>query len=259
MIPRPVHPYLGILEIAVFVAGSFFVIWILGPTMGKSPGLQVLLWIFSIVGAIFLLWFSPVFLHHNVPADWGMIFFESIDENPGSFKNAWPVYTIVTLFGAIILILYTIIFKSDALETINFKAVIIKFVGYLFYGTAQAVIFFGFILTRLREIVKNITRTDQHLLHRLTVVFLASVLFSAFHTPNLPLMACTFFTGFIWAWVFYQRPNILLMGLSHAVLGTVLHRIVQMHMRVGPFYENPELYIIREVIPGIRQLIGNLF
>lgn len=259
MIPRPVHPYVGILEIAVFVAGSFFVIWILGPAVGKSAGLQILVWALSLACAIFLLWFSPVFLHQNVPVDWGMNFFGSIDENPGSFKNAWPIYSIVTLFGAIILILYTIFFKPDALATINYKSILIKFAGYLFYGTVQSVVFFGFILTRLREILDNITKTDQNFLHRLTVVFLTSLLFSAFHTPNAPLMACTLFTGFIWAWIFYQRPNILLMGLSHAVLGTVLHRVVQMHMRIGPFYDNPELYVIREIIPGLRKLIGNLF
>lgn len=119
--------------------------------------------------------------------------------------------------------------------------------------------FFGFILTRLREIVANITGPYQILLHRLTVVVLTSVIFSLVHTPNVPLMICTLFTGLIWAWVFYQQPNILLLGLSHAVLGTILHRVVQMHMRVGPFYDNPDLYIIREVIPGLRQLIGDLF
>lgn len=259
MIHRPVHPYWGILEISIFIAGAFLLIWIAGPSIGTSAGLQVFFWTWSLLGAIMLLWVSPVFLHQNEPADWGMDFFGKQDENPGAFRNAWPAYAAMTLFGIIVLILYTIFFKPEALETINFDAFIIKLAGYFFYGTIQAVIFFGFVLTRFREIVATVIGPEQILLRRVLVVFLTSLIFSVFHTPNTPLMICTFFTGLIWAWIFYKKPNILLMGLSHAVLGTILHRVVQMHMRVGPFYDNPDIYIIREVIPGLRQLIGDLF
>lgn len=259
MIHRPVHPYWGILEIGLFIAGSYLIIWVFGPYIGSEPALEVLFLLLSILGTILVLWISPVFLHHIKPADWGIDFFGSQDNNPGALKNAWPPYAAFTLFGATVLILYTVFFKPEAMETINFKAIAVKLAGYFLYGAIQAAIFFGFFLTRIRAIVAMFTRPDQALLHRILVVFLTSVIFSAFHTPNFPLMACTFFTGLFWAWIFYQRPNLLLLGLSHAILGTILHRVVQMHMRVGPFYDNPDLYILREIVPGLRQLIGNLF
>ncbi|MDX1642463.1 MAG: CPBP family glutamic-type intramembrane protease, partial [Balneolaceae bacterium] len=131
--------------------------------------------------------------------------------------------------------------------------------GYLFFGTVQSIVFFGFILTRLRIIVTQYLGSDVQFQHKLFVVVLTATLFSLFHIPNVALMACTFFAGICWAWIFYKRPNILLMGISHAILGTILHQVVQLHMRIGPFYENSDLYVLREVIPGLKKLIGDLF
>jgi hypothetical protein len=49
------------------------------------------------------------------------------------------------------------------------------------------------------------------------------------------------------------------MGVSHAIIGTILSQVVQMHTRIGPFYNNPDHYFLREVVPGLKQLIGDLF
>jgi hypothetical protein len=61
-----------------------------------------------------------------------------------------------------------------------------------------------------------------------------------------------------WTWIHHRRPNLLLLGLSRAVLGTILNRVVLLHTRVGPASVRPELYLWRTVIPGLPEMIGNL-
>lgn len=257
MIQKPIHPYWGILEIAVFAGLVLSGIWVFGPEIGKSLLLQLLFWILVIIGGLYILWFSPFRLHQYPPEKWGWKI--NGNQKPGTLKRAWPVYFTFTFIAAALLILYTFIFSADSLFQVNLRGIIIKFAGYLVYGTIQSIIFFGFILTRLREIMSAHLGENTTARHQASVIFLTTTIFSLFHIPNIALMACTFLTGIFWAWIFYTRPNILLMGLSHAILGTILHQVVKLHMRIGPFYENPDLYVLREVVPGLKKLIGDLF
>lgn len=259
MTRTPVHPYWGILEIAIFAVLAFAGIWIAGPLFSSIPGLAILFWILVVAGGFYMLWISPFKLHQFAPRDWGWEIRNTKNGHTGSLRKAWPVYTIFTIAAAALLLLYTLIFRPESFSQINGRAVIIKFAGYLAYGTVQSIIFFGFILTRIRHGLTSWLHTSQSQTHLSLVVFLTASIFSLFHLPNTALMVCTFITGLFWSWIFYERPNILLMGLSHAILGTILHQVVKLHMRVGPFYNNPDLYIIREVVPGLKKLIGNLF
>lgn len=58
---------------------------------------------------------------------------------------------------------------------------------------------------------------------------------------------------------FYRTPNFFLLVCTHAILGTLLHRVYELSMRVGPFYYNPDKYILRELFPPLAKLIGNLW
>lgn len=258
--PRnPVHPYWGILEIAGFAALFFSANWLMGPVIANSIILVLLFWFLLIAGGIYLLWISPVLLHGYRWKEWGWNLSLADDQHPGSIRNAVSTYLAITAAVGGVFVLYVILFSPETLMSVSLQAVAVKFGGYLFFGTAQSLIFFGFVLTRLKKITSITPETGSKNLQLYSTVFLTASIFSIFHLPNTPLMGITFLGGLIWGWIFYVRPNILLMGISHAITGTILSQVVQMHTRIGPFYDNPDLYFLREVVPGLKQLIGDLF
>ena len=65
--------------------------------------------------------------------------------------------------------------------------------------------------------------------------------------------------GLAWSWLYQARPNLVLVGVSHAVLGTMTHSVLGLYTRIGPFYAHPEGHILRNVAPGLKALIGNLY
>lgn len=256
---RPVNPLWGLLEIAALAALFFFGLWSIGPRLASDPAAIALYWIFVVIGGAAVMWLSPVVLHCDPAAlrGWGRRRADGAD--PGSFRNAWRAYGVFTLVAALLLITVALL-KVPALSAgINWTALAIKLLGYLAFGIVQAFVFFGFVQTRVRTMIPLLPAPGAVQRHRLLVALVTAGIFAVFHLPNLPLMGVVFATGLCWAWIFYQRPNVLLLGLSHAVLGTILHRVVQMYMRIGPFYSEPDLYVFRSVIPGLKQLIGNQF
>jgi membrane protease YdiL (CAAX protease family) len=256
---RPVNPLWGLLEIAALAALFFFGLWSIGPRLASDPAAVALYWIFVVIGGVAVMWLSPVVLHCDPAAlrGWGRRRADGAD--PGSFRNAWRAYGVFTLVAALLLILIALARDPALVAGINWTALGIKFLGYLAFGVVQAFIFFGFVQTRVRTMVRLPPTPGSVARHRLQVSLVTAAIFAAFHLPNPPLIAVVFATGFCWAWIFYRRPNVLLLGFSHAVLGTLLHRVVQMYMRIGPFYSEPDLYVFRSVIPGLKQLIGNQF
>lgn len=254
-----VHPYWGILEIAGFAIIFFSGNWLMGPYIANSLLLILLFWVLLIAGGFYLLWISPVKLHGIRWKEWGWNFSLSDRQHPGSIRNALPTYLAITVAAGTFFILYVILFAPETLDKVNLQAVVVKFGGYLFFGAAQSIIFFGFIMTRLKNILFRKFKKRNPNLQIISTVFLTAAIFSIFHLPNAPLMGITFLGGLIWAWIFYEKPNLLLLGVSHAIIGTILTQVVQMHTRIGPFYNNPDHYILREVVPGLKQLIGGLF
>jgi len=93
----------------------------------------------------------------------------------------------------------------------------------------------------------------------LTVAVLNGIAFSVCHAPNPAMMGLTLVAGIGWSWIYRARPNLWLLSLSHAILGTIVHRVLLLNTRVGPFYERPELHMLQSAIPGLRQLFGNLY
>jgi len=255
----PVNPVWGLVEIAALAVLFFFGLWSIGPRLGIDPGAVAMYWALVAIGGTAVMWLSPVVLHRDPPAlrGWGRRRADARD--PGSFRNAWRTYGAFTLVAALLLIAVALLKDPALVAGINWTALAIKFLGYLAFGVVQAFIFFGFVQTRVRTMIPLPPAPGSVQRHRLLVALVTAGIFAVFHLPNLPLMGVVFATGLCWAWIFYKRPNVLLLGVSHAVLGTILHRVVQMYMRIGPFYSEPDLYVFRSVIPGLKQLIGNQF
>ncbi|HEX4945092.1 MAG TPA: CPBP family intramembrane glutamic endopeptidase [Blastocatellia bacterium] len=82
-----------------------------------------------------------------------------------------------------------------------------------FWGLTQQYILQGFIYRRLKLIL-GAERTTL-------AIFLAAFLFALVHAPNGPLMLLTLIGGWVWTWVYERAPNLLALGLSHALMSAV--------------------------------------
>lgn len=256
---KPIHPLWGIVEIAAFAGIYFSVVYFWGLQIAAFPGLIMAVWVLIIAKAIYLLWISPLVLHMDKPEIRGWQLFRKGPDNPGSLKNAWPVYMVVTCIGAVVLTGYALYVHQGVFPHLDTKAMAVKLSVYLSWAVIQGIVFFGFILVRLRGVVGVFTGGENTLSHCGAVVVLTAIIFAAFHFPNPELTVFAFLAGIIWAWIFYHRPNIVLMGLSHAFLGTMLHHVVQLYMRIGPFYQNPEANIVTHIVPGLSRLMDYIF
>ena len=68
-----------------------------------------------------------------------------------------------------------------------------------------------------------INRRAQMLLGRGDLsVLLTGLLFAVFHLPNPWLSLATFAAGLFWAWVYQRAPNLLAIGISHALMTWLL-------------------------------------
>lgn len=255
----PIHPLWGLLEIAGLTLAFFAVLWLLGPRIAQLPFALPGYWLLVACGGIYLLWISPVVLHRDPPEWRGWGGRGDGGNCPGSFRQAWQDYAGFTVFAGMVLLAYAWWRDPGKLVQIDWTAVRIKFTGYVVFGLVQDAVFFGFILVRFRKMIPMSADPDEAWRHQMAVALATATVFSCYHFPNPPLMGFTWLGGFCWSWLFYLRPNILLLALGHAVLGTILHRIVQLYTRIGPFYDQPDLYILRHVVPGLQRFAGNLF
>ena len=81
------------------------------------------------------------------------------------------------------------------------------------WGLTQQYILQGFIYRRLKLILGEARKT--------TTIFLAAFLFALVHAPNLPLMLLTLIGGIVWTQVYARAPNLLALGLSHAIMSAI--------------------------------------
>ncbi len=102
--------------------------------------------------------------------------------------------------------------------------------GYLLWGLVQQYLLQAFALRRLMQAgVPSVLAAGA-----------AAGLFAMLHAPNWVLVAATGGAGFIWCLLFLRTPNLLTLGLAHAVLGVLLfHAWPQkwlLNLTIGPVY-----------------------
>lgn len=84
---------------------------------------------------------------------------------------------------------------------------------YLLWGPVQQYLLQAFALRRLRQAGLPVR----------AAIVAAAGLFALVHLPNWPLVALTAGAGVVWCALFLRHPNLLALGLAHAVLAILLY------------------------------------
>jgi len=126
---------------------------------------------------------------------------------------------IFTLLGALILI--TMRFKAKKFKVGRWLVSLMSL--YLAFGILQQLFFQGIFTHTLHELIDN---------PALVVIF-SSVFYSSFHwgwdAKGIKFGFLTLFGGVVWSILFLTSPNVLLLGVSHAVLASLYYFIVYEH------------------------------
>jgi membrane protease YdiL (CAAX protease family) len=100
----------------------------------------------------------------------------------------------------------------------------------LIWGTAQQYGLLCFFYRRLLEIFRRPG----------AAILAAAVIFAMFHVPNLFLMGVTFVAGLVSCVLYRREPNVLVLGIAHAVISFLLFYALPISLthdlRVGPGY-----------------------
>lgn len=206
--------------------------WVLLPMIFTS---SVSLYIFLILSASVVVYYfhiSPLFIHKDTFEARGLgqrkSFFIRID----NFFEALNLVFFPLIIISAVIVLLAWYKDSNFFSEPDWYGLFYRFLVYLLSAFVQDIFFFSLILIRLKQII--VLKSDLHKLIIVTLVF--AVIFSIFHLPNTPLMALSFIFAFCLGCLFYKVPNLYVVVLVHAVLGTLLHLVYKMHMKVGIFY-----------------------
>jgi hypothetical protein len=261
MIPASTRRLLSVLEMTALLAGSLALLWLWAPRLDRSlwSALAYLLTASAVLAYVF--WFSPVRLHRDLPAARGLGPRRTYFVRTDNLREALPVYALLAFAGTVLVLGLALWRDPNALALFTGLAFRVKLGFYLFSGLGQQLFFVGFFLPRMREALApdpgglSIPPARP----RILICLGSALLFALFHFPNPPLMGFVLLFEFALCWVALSWPNLLLAVLCHAWLGTLLHRIALVPMRIGPFYWEPNLYVYRTLFPFLHEWIGNLF
>ncbi|MEO6724047.1 MAG: CPBP family intramembrane glutamic endopeptidase [Blastocatellia bacterium] len=91
------------------------------------------------------------------------------------------------------------------------------------WGLTQQYVLQGFIYRRIRFVVMGETTPPSKQRWRVNLAILTTAaIFALAHAPNLMLMFLTLLGALLWSWIYERAPNLLALGLSHAVISLTL-------------------------------------
>ncbi len=253
------RPWFSALELVLISSGFFTIVWYIGPNLnnnGLAPLLTVTLGLFL----FYVGYASPVMVHRDDSRERGVGNWRTLFVRTDNLREALRPFLWLTLIGTLIITALTLLLQPEIFARIHWQAFGLKLGLYLINASGQGLLFLSFFMLRLKVLLPSPAESgDGAGRHRLLVSGCCALLFALYHLPNPALMLVTLLIGFAACWIYYATPNLLIAVCSHAFLGTLLHQLLEMHMRIGPFYWQSDLYIFRTLFPPVRDLIGNLF
>jgi membrane protease YdiL (CAAX protease family) len=92
-----------------------------------------------------------------------------------------------------------------------------------FWGIFQQYILQGFIYRRVRfMLVDDHAPLDQQKQQINLAIVASSAIFAFVHLPNPALTILTLVGGLFWSWIYERAPNLIALGLSHALMSLML-------------------------------------
>ena len=256
----------AVFEISAALLLYFFTLWIIAPHAG-APWANAAFVEIMVFATVYVLGVSP-FIYRDSRADRGLGGWRSLFIRCDNLWRAFVQFGFITLAGTALLVMLALWLNTAALSKINWLAVLNKFLCYSPYALVQDLFFYGFIFQRMLTLIPRPAQSEvlscrfcdaqEIVRHRLTMVALMGIVFSACHIPNSSMMLISFVGAVVWTSVFYMTPNMLVLVLCHAFLGTVVSRIAFLYTRIGPFYAHNDRYVFITVFAGIREWFTTL-
>jgi hypothetical protein len=254
-------------EINVALVMYFTTLWFVAPHAGE-PWANAAFVAVMVFSGVYVLAVSPR-IHRDTRGARGLGGWRSGFIRRDNLRGAIFHYGMATLVSAALMVLVVLWSDAAALSKVNRMAVWAKFVGYLPFTLVQDMFFYGFIFQRLLTLWPRPVQSEalpgsfgaavrDGARHRLIIAGVMGVVFSACHVPNPPMMLLCFAAGVIWTSIFYATPNMLMLVVCHALLGTMISRVAFVYTRIGPFYANNDRYVFITVFGGIRELFAGL-
>lgn len=187
------------LEVLLYVGFFYGYVWFALPAKPAGMG-----W-WRIALAV-LLGAAPIalnLLHGDRAAGSGL----RLDNIRASARLVVPV-TIVMAAGVV-----AMGFVLHGWEWVSWKRLADRGGGYLVWGLLQQYLLQSFAMRRFM----------QARVWPILAVLAAATLFGFIHAPNWWLVGATTLAGAVWCGIFLRVPNILTLGLAHALLGVLLY------------------------------------
>lgn len=238
---------------------SWTLIWYWGPKITSYR--TDLMAVGYILTLIYISYISPVLIHRDNHDHRGLSGWKTLFIRTDNLKQSLISFGIIILVGSVLIIAASLVKNPFVFQQLNWNIFFLRLSFYLLSSSVQG-LFTLFILMRLTDLVASdpfqIQDENQSVVNsRIFLTVAITCYFSLIHMPNYPVVAITLVFTPVILWQYFKTPNFLMLILTHAILGTLLHRVYQLPMRIGPFYENPDRYIIRELFPIIGKIIGN--
>ncbi len=250
-------------ELLVIISGYHVFLWKIAPdlaTNGLVPFSKSLLFAFT----LYFTCISPTLIHKDSLTARGLGGWQTAFIRIDNFSAAAKTYLGLAAVGLLLITIAAFFWNPTVFATFSWYALGLKLGVYFLHALGQDLLFLGFFLPRIKAVfalvAKHKPRKDDRLQYEsLVVSFACASLFAGFHIPNLALMVLVFVFGFIIAYLYLYIPNLALAVITHTILGTMLHRVLEMNLSVGPFYWHTEKSVYRTMFPALKELIGNTF
>jgi hypothetical protein len=243
-------------ELAALAFVSWMLIWYMGPEI-TSYNTTLLAGCFLTV-LLYVGYFSPIVLHQDSNRYRGVGNWKTLFIRSDNFCAALGGFGAIIVTGSAVIIVASLLKNPLIFQQVDWGVVLLKLFCYFFSSTIQGLITL-FILLRIIDISSgNPFEADGDAMRgKVLITVVITGYFSLVHMPNIPVMVIVLFFTPVVLFQYFKTPNFFLLVCTHAFLGTLLHRLYDLPMRIGPFYNSPDRYIIRELFPFVAGLIGN--
>ncbi len=252
---------LGASEVVASTALALAAVWIVAPRLHVA-GMVPLVYLVGAFAALYCLYISPVLIHRDPAGVRGVGSWRTCFVRTDNLREAGLVYGGFTAAVLVLIAAWIAIIDPARAGQIFWKSVPVKFSLYLVSATVQDLFWLSFILVRLKGVFSKDGRASEsmpQLPAQVAICVLCAGQFVLYHAPNLPLMGASLVAGLIISRLYLAIPNLLAAALSHALIGTALHRIVGLCMRSGPFYQDQTVYPLRTLFPLTKKIIGDMW